>query len=98
VNPTYLPADIADQYDALWTDARIDRVVQALAESGVALEINNRFKIPSAKIIKKAKEAGVKFTFGTNNGGASDLGRMEYGIDMVYECDLTSQDMWFPGM
>ena len=97
VNPTYLPAEIADQYDALWTDERIERVVQALAESGVALEINNRFKIPSAKIIKKAKEAGVKFTFGTNNGGANDLGRMEYGIDMVYECDLTSQDMWFPG-
>jgi len=97
VNPTYLPAQIADQYDALWTDARIDRVVKALAESGVALEINNRFKIPSAKIIKKAKEAGVKFTFGTNNGGARDLGRMEYGIDMVYECGLTSQDMWFPG-
>jgi len=98
VNPTYLPAEIADQYDALWTDERIDRVVKALAESGVALEINNRFKIPSAKIIKKAKEAGVKFTFGTNNGGANDLGRMEYGIDMVYECGLTPQDMWFPGM
>ncbi|MDF1573849.1 MAG: DUF1080 domain-containing protein [Bacteroidales bacterium] len=98
VNPTYLPAEIADQYDALWTDERIDRMVQALAESGVALEINNRFKIPSAKIIKKAREAGVKFTFGTNNGGADDLGRMEYGIDMVYECGLTPQDMWFPEM
>jgi len=98
VNPTYLPAPIAGQYDALWTDERIDRVVKALAESGVALEINNRFKIPSAKIIKKAKKAGVKFTFGTNNGGANDLGRMEYGIDMVYECGLTSQDMWFPGL
>ena len=45
----------------------------------------------------RAKEAGVKFTFGTNNGGADDLGRMEYGIDMVYECGLTPQDMWFPG-
>ncbi len=90
VNPTYLPAEIADQYDELWTDERIDKVVKALAESGVALEINNRFKIPSATIIKKAKEAGVKFTFGTNNGGAEDLGRMEYGIDMVHECGLTS--------
>jgi len=98
VNPTYLPAEIADQYDALWTDERIDRMVKALAESGVALEINNRFRIPSAKIIRKAKEAGVKFTFGTNNGGADDLGRMEYGIDMVYECGLSSQDMWFPGI
>jgi hypothetical protein len=97
VNPTFLPAEIADQYDALWTDDRIDRVVKALAESGVALEINNRYRIPSATFIKKAKEAGVKFTFGTNNGGANDLGRMEYGIDMVSECGLTSQDMWFPG-
>lgn len=96
VNPTYLPAEIADQYDALWTEERIDRVVKALAESGVALEINNRFHIPSATIIKAAKAAGVKFTFGTNNGGANDLGRMEYGIEMIGECGLTPQDMWFP--
>ena len=97
VNPTYLPPEIADQYDALWTDERIDRVVQALAESGVALEINSRMRIPSAKIIKKAKEAGVKFTFGTNNGGANDLGRLEYSIEMIGECGLTPQDMWYPG-
>lgn len=97
VNPTFLPPALADQYDVLWTDDRIDRVVKALAEGGVALEINNRYKIPSAKFIKKAKEAGVKFTFGTNNGGADDLGRMEYGIDMVFECGLSSQDMWYPG-
>ena len=96
VNPTYLPAEIADQYDALWTDARIDRMVKALAESGVALEINNRFRIPSATIIKKAREAGVKFTFGTNNGGAEDLGRMDYAIEMIDVCGLTPQDMWYP--
>jgi len=70
--------------------------VKALAESGVALEINNRFRIPSATIIKAAKEAGVKFTFGTNNGGANDLGRMDYAIEMIGECGLTGQDMWFP--
>jgi len=98
VNPTFLPPALADQYDVLWTDDRIDRVVQALAEGGVALEINNRYKIPSARIIKKAKEAGVKFTLGTNNGGADDLGRMEYGIRMIQECGLSSQDMWYPAM
>jgi hypothetical protein len=97
VNPTFLPAEIADRYDELWTDERIEKVVTALAESGVALEINNRYKIPSATIIRKAKEAGVKFTLGTNNGGANDLGRMEYGIQMILECGLTSQDMWYPG-
>jgi hypothetical protein len=97
VNPTFLPAEIADQYDALWTDDRVDRVVKALAESGVALEINNRYRIPSARILKKAKEAGVKFTFGTNNGGANDLGRMDYAIEMIQECGLTPNDIWFPG-
>jgi hypothetical protein len=97
VNPTFLPPQIAGQYDALWTDERIDRVVSALAESGVALEINNRYRLPSAKIIKKAKEAGVKFAFGTNNGGASDLGRMDYAIEMIGECGLTPSDIWFPG-
>lgn len=98
VNPTFLPAEIADRYDELWTDERIDKVVKALAESGVALEINNRYQIPSVAIIKKAKEAGVKFTLGTNNGGANDLGRMDYGIQMIRELGLTSQDMWYPGM
>ena len=27
VNPTYLPESIADRYDELWTDERIDRIV-----------------------------------------------------------------------
>jgi len=96
VNPTYLPPEIADRYDELWTEERMDRVVAALAESGVALEINNRNRIPSPAFLKKAKEAGVKFTFGTNNAGANDLGRMDYCIEMIGELGLTSQDMWIP--
>ncbi len=96
VNPTYLPEQIAGRYDELWTDERIEAVVTALADSRVALEINNRNRIPSATFIRKAKEAGVKFTFGTNNGGADDLGRMDYAIQMVGECGLTPQDMWMP--
>jgi hypothetical protein len=81
VNPTYLPAVIADRYDELWTDARIDRFVKALADNHVALEINSRFKLPSEKILRKAKEAGVKFTFGTNNVD-SNLGTVYYSIEM----------------
>jgi hypothetical protein len=97
VNPTYLPPEIADRYDELWTGERIDRVVAALAESGVALEINNRNRIPRPLFLKKARDAGVKFTFGTNNGGAGDLGRMDYAIEMAGELGLTPGDMWIPG-
>lgn len=97
VNPSFLPEELADRYDELWTQERMERVVQALAKSGVAMEINARFKLPSAAFIKLAKASGVKFTFGTNNGGANDLGRLDYCIQMVEECGLTGNDMWIPG-
>ena len=97
VNPTYLPDEISDRYDELWTPERMDRVIKALVDNDVAFEINNRRQIPSATFIKRAKEAGVKFTFGTNNGGANDLGRMDYAIEMITECGLTRADMWMPG-
>lgn len=95
VNPTFLPAVIADQYDELWTDARIDKVVKALADNQVALEINSRYKIPSEKILRKAKEAGVKFTFGTNNTGR-DLGTLDYSLEMKEKLGLTYKDMFMP--
>lgn len=95
VNPTYLPAVIAGKYDELWTDVRIDRFVKALADNHVALEINSRFKLPSEKILRKAKEAGVKFTFGTNNSD-SDLGTLDYSLEMKEKLGLTYKDMFMP--
>ena len=96
VNPTFLPEEIVDRYEELWTEERIDKVVQALARNQIALEINNRYRLPSPSIIKKAKAAGVKFTFGTNNGGAEDLRHLEYCLDMIEECGLDRNDMWIP--
>jgi len=97
VNPTYLPEEIADRYDELWTEERMDRVIGALVENGVALEINNRYRIPSPAFLARAKEAGVKFTFGTNNAGPGDLGRMDYAIEMAGALGLTPGHMWIPG-
>lgn len=96
VNPTYLPAEISSRYDELWTEKRMDRVIAALVKNNVALEINSRYKLPSPAFIKRAKAGGVRFTFGTNNSGANDLGRLEYCISMIEECGLTPNDMWMP--
>ncbi len=93
VNPTVLPAEIADEYNELWTRERMERVVKVLAENNIALEINARYKVPGSEMIKMAKEAGVKFSFGTNNTGR-DLGRLEYCLEMLEECRLTPNDMF----
>ncbi len=95
-NATYIPDELNARYDELWTPARMDRVIKALVDNKIAMEINDRRKIPSAAFIKRAKAAGVKFTFGTNNAGAEDLGRLSYCLAMVKECGLTPNDMWIP--
>ncbi len=93
VNPTVLPAQLMDEHNALWTKERMEKVVKVLADNNIALEINARYKLPTAEMIKMAKEAGVKFSFGTNNTG-NDLGKLEYCIQMIEECGLTPNDMF----
>ena len=93
VNPTLLSNAMMEEYDNFWTDARVAQVVKALKDNNIALEINARYKIPNARIINAAKAAGVKFALGTNNG---TLVRLEYSLQMVEECGLTIDHMWFP--
>lgn len=94
-NPTYIPDQIGADYDALWTPRRMDRVIEAALKNDVAIEINNRRRIPSAAFLKRAKAAVCKFSFGTNNAEA-ELGRLEYPMQMVKECGLTWNDMFVP--
>ena len=96
VNPTFLPAKIVADYDRLWTPERMDRVIKVLKNNDVALEINARYKIPSLAFLKRAKEAGVKFTFGTNNTGNNDLGRLEYCLKAIHELGLNANDIFLP--
>lgn len=95
VNPTFLPEAMAADYDRLWTPERMDKVIEAARRNDVAIEINARYKIPSARFIKAAKQAGVKFSFGTNNADRN-LGRLEYCLQMVEECGLGWQDIFVP--
>ncbi len=96
VNPTYLPNQISSRYEELWTPERMTRVITALRANDVGLEVNNRYRIPSAAFIRQARAAGVKLACGTNNTGPKDLGRMEYCVGIIRELGLTAADMWTP--
>ena len=95
VNPTYLPEQMANRYDLFWTIERMDKVIIAAKEAGVAIEINNRFKLPSETFIKRAKAAGLKFTMGTNNIDKNFDGS-GYTLDMIKACHLKQDDFWVP--
>ncbi|NLY25362.1 MAG: DUF1080 domain-containing protein [Bacteroidales bacterium] len=95
VNPNFLPDVMNDRYDAFWSNERIDKVITAMVETDKVLEINHRYKIPNKAFIQKAKKAGLKFTFGTNNADGS-FGKMEYCIEMKEACGITAADMYKP--
>jgi len=97
VNPCFLPAQMRDRYDFFWTEARMNKFVDALAKSGKALEINELYTIPSKAIILKAKAAGVKFSFGSNNIDEIPAATLlAYCIQMKKECGITASDMYRP--
>jgi histidinol phosphatase-like PHP family hydrolase len=95
VNATFLPESMAGRYKKFWTDERMNRVIEAARKNKIAIEINNRYKIPSAEFIMKAKDAGVKFTVGTNNSDANFSGA-EYAKEMISRCRLSEKDFFLP--
>ena len=95
VNPTFLPEVIAARYDELWTSERMQKVIDAAVKRNIAIEINDRYKIPSAAFIKLAKKSGAKFSFGTNNAETS-FADFAYCKEMIKECNLQYSDMFQP--
>lgn len=95
VNSTFLPDTLQPEYDALWTEARMDKVINAAVSNDIAIEINARYKIPSATFIKRAKAAGCKFSMGTNNV-TNELGTLDYVLEMIEECGLEPGDFFKP--
>ena len=94
-NPTFLPDAILAQYDTLWTKERMMKIIEAARKANVAIEINSRYNIPSLAFLRLAKEAGTKFSFGTNNRDL-DVGKLDYSLKMAKALGLTRDDMFVP--
>jgi len=93
--PTYLPTCISQDYDVLWTDERMHKLVETVVKKDIAIEINEFAKVPKARFITLAKEADAKFTFGTDSRDER-AGKLEYCLQMVQQCGLTEKNMFTP--
>lgn len=94
--PTFLPVCIAQDYKTLWTPKRVQTIIDLALKHRVAIEISENFHVPSADIVKLAKAAGLKFTFGTNSRTPQAAGRLDYGRKTAKQCRLTAKDMYLP--
>jgi histidinol phosphatase-like PHP family hydrolase len=94
-NPTFLPAVLAKDFDALWTPARMKRIIDAAVKHTVAIEISSSYRLPRLAFLKMAKEAGAKFSFGSNIRGPN-VGKLDYCLDMVKAMDLKREHIFTP--
>ena len=94
-NPTYLPMELADRYDSLWTDERMRKLIEKAVKNGVALEIQAGSPYPRPRFLLMAKQMGAKFSFGTNNFDSKpkDLSRW---LEAITWLDLQASDIWTP--
>ena len=94
-NLTWLPSSLLEEYDALWTPARMQKVIEAAIKYGVALEISSSMKAPKIQFLQLAKAAGAKFSFGSN-GRYPNMGKLEYSLAMARSLGLKKSDMFTP--
>ena len=94
-NPTFLPASLAGEFDALWTVERMKKIIAAALKCNVAVEINSRYSLPRMNFLKLAKEAGAKFSLGSNIHGL-DVGKLDYCMEAIKSLGLTRKDIFTP--
>src|SRR5581483_7630893 len=59
----------------------------------IAIEINELAHVPDENFIKRAKQAGLKFTFGTDSRN-QNAAHFHYCYQMAEKCGLTEGDMF----
>jgi len=94
-NPTFLPNVLKAEHDALWTLARMKKIIDAAVKHNVAIEINSNYRLPRVAFLKMAKQAGTRFSFGSNIRGPN-VGKLDYCIEMVKALGLKREDIFTP--
>ena len=88
--------ELEDDVQAWWTDEREDRWVEALAGSGVALEISNRYRLPHDRLLRKALQAGVRFSLGSDGHGVNQVARLEWAAETARRVGVTDAQLFVP--
>jgi histidinol phosphatase-like PHP family hydrolase len=95
-NASWLPDALLSEYETLWTERRIQKVVDAALKYGIAIEISASYKLPHLAFLKQAQAAGVKFSFGSN-GRYPNMGKLDYSMSMARTLGLKAIDIFVPG-
>ena len=95
-HPTFLPGIRGGLADQLWTPERRRSVVEAVVQSGVALEISTRYNVPTPILMREALEAGVRFAVGSDSHWLDRAADISLPLRYVEEFKIPEDRFFLP--
>ena len=81
--------------DALWTDARESRLVDALCSANIAFEISARY-VPHERLVRKAVERGVRLSLGSDGHTLEQVGNIVAPLGLARSLGVSDDDLYDP--
>jgi DNA polymerase (family X) len=96
-HPTFLPGlRSRGLHDELWTPERRRSFLEAVVQSGVALEISTRYNVPTPVLMREALEAGVRFAVGSDSHWLDRAADISLPLRYVEEFKIPEDRFFLP--
>lgn len=94
-HPGLLPCNFREQKDAITNDWRV-KLVELALKCDLAIELSSRWLVPDLKLASMAKEAGLKFSLGSDGHGADRMCRLDHSLELAGKLELEDRDLFWP--
>lgn len=95
-HPTLVPHPLRSLAgEELWSEADEERLVRALARSGIAFEISNRYR-PHRRLVARAVAAGVRISLGSDGHYREQIGDLEWPLALARSLGVADADLYDP--
>jgi histidinol phosphatase-like PHP family hydrolase len=62
----------------------------------VALEISNRYRLPHDRLLRKAKQAGIRFALGSDGHNHKQVARLDWAVETANRLGITDAELFVP--
>ncbi len=70
--------------------------MEAVVESGIAMEISNRYRLPHDRLLRKTAAAGGRFSLGSDGHTHAQVARLEWAVETAHRVGITPAQMFVP--
>lgn len=95
-HPGLLPLKLRDRSDILLDEEWGQCLIKLALEFGFVLEISSRWRLPGPDIIRQAREAGVRFSLGSDGHCPDSVCCLDYSLEMVDRLKIAPDMIFHP--